>query len=198
MAARLDILFFARRNKRLTDENFRDIETSHLMISCALVIGWITGFTLLYMLTGFEISAFSPKLWAKLFVVSTLSLNALLIAHYVLPVLRENQGSTVLEIPTRKKIPMALSAATSAMCWMTALALGACGFFKTQTKEFLVTMLSIELAIGVLVAVCVAVLIKPKDKAATRAEPRFTSRRDDHARPANPSKRLRETTVSNA
>jgi len=118
------------------------------MISCALLVGWITGFGLLYMLTGFSLSTFSPKLWAKLFVVSALSLNALLIAHYVVPILRKNRGSTILEIPTRQKIPMSLCAATSAMCWMTALALGASGYLKTQTKEFLATMLTIEIAIG--------------------------------------------------
>lgn len=172
MAARLDILFFLRRNRQLEPRHIADTEQSHRMISLALAGAWASGFALLYQATGFALENFSPKLWMKLFIVGTLTLNALAIAHFILPKLRDNIGRCVLEIPLRDKLTMAACATTSAMCWLTALALGASSFLKTQSREFLTTMVGLEVLIGFVVA---AILVF-----ALKAKPRHVQKPKDH------------------
>lgn len=156
LAVRLDFIFFRGRHARPSQVLLADTALSHQMISTALVGLWGSGICLIYMRTGFALEAFSPKLWIKLIIVSLLSVNAIIIGIFVMPVMERYKDRPVLDIPIRYKLPMAVSAATSAFCWFTALALGAMTTLKTQSWGTLGTVFGIEYALGMMVAVSLA------------------------------------------
>lgn len=136
-----------------------DALQSHHMIISAMLGLWVTGLSLIYLRTGFEISEFAPKVFMKLVVVSLLSVNAVIISTYVLPVLERFKDRPLLAMPITYKLPMAVSAASSIICWFSALALGSMAFFKTQTWETLISSFAVVYLAGLIVAVSVALWI---------------------------------------
>lgn len=173
LAVRLDFIFFRGRHARPTQILLADTALSHQMISTALVGLWGSGLCLVYLRTGFVLEEFTPKLWTKLIIVSMLSINAVIIGRFVMPVMERYDDRPVLAIPLRYKLPMAVSAATSAFCWFTALALGAMATLKTQTWGTLGTVFGLEYALGIVVAVSLALWARvgtppPKAKAAAK------------------------------
>lgn len=156
LAVRLDFIFFRGRHARPSQVLLADTALSHQMISTALVGLWGTGICLVYLRTGFVLAEFSPKLWVKLIIVTMLSVNAIIIGIFVMPIMERYNDRPVLAIPLRYKLPMAVSAATSAFCWFTALALGAMATLKTQSWETLGLIFGLEFALGIMVAVSLA------------------------------------------
>lgn len=172
LAVRLDILFFRSRHARPSQVLLADTALSHQMISTAVVGLWGTGIGLIYIRTGFVIGEFSPKLWIKLIVVTALSLNALLIGMYVMPIMERFKDRPVLTIPLKYRLPMAVSAATSVFCWFTALALGSMAQLKFLPWETLGPVIAVEYAFGIVVALAIAFWVRiPEDRSRERRKP---------------------------
>lgn len=160
LAVRLDFLFFQRRLSTVGKTMLADTLHSHYMISSAMLGLWVTGLSLIYLRTGFDISELSPKVTMKLIIVALLSFNAITIAWYVLPVMRRFTDRPLLAVPVRYKLPMAISAATSVFCWLSALALGSMSFLKTQTWDNLTTTFGTVYCVGLAVAILIALFVK--------------------------------------
>lgn len=164
LAVRLDILFFRGRHAKPSQVLLADTLLSHQMISTAVVGLWGTGLGLIYLRTGFALDDFSPKLWMKLIVVTALTLNAIVIGVFAMPVLERYNDRPVLQIPIKYRLPMALSAATSVFCWFTALALGSMEILKIQPWSTLAPVFVAEYALGLLIATSVALWARVPDE----------------------------------
>jgi len=166
IAVRLDILFFLGRNVRPGQVLLADTAFSHRMISTAVLGLWGSGLGLVYVRTGFVLDEFSPKLWMKLLIVTSLSVNAIFIGTYVMPMMERFKDRPVLAIPLKFRLPMAISAATSVFCWFTALALGSMTMLQAQPWDILVSVIAIEYAFGLFVAISIAVWVRVPQQAA--------------------------------
>ncbi|MEL6196845.1 MAG: hypothetical protein AAFT19_03265 [Pseudomonadota bacterium] len=118
------------------------LEAAHAIIGPALMAAWITGLALVAARTGFDPAAFSPKLLAKLGVVTLLSLNVILILRYVQPVIVDYRGTGLLYIPFHHKLLFALSGALSVAGWGAALLLGGSHVVKPLGWDVLLPLLS--------------------------------------------------------
>ena len=146
-AARLDIRIFMSRNAPIRRRDISDLENAHHLILGALAGLWITGLALIYIRTGFDPALVTPKVWTKLIVVTLLSLNAVVIGKFAMPIFAAHLGKAPISISTRLKIPMTICASLSGLCWFSALALGASAFLKGQSWEFFSLLLLAELGL---------------------------------------------------
>lgn len=96
----------------------------HRLVWFALAAMWITGLALIYIRTGFDLAKFSPKLFSKLGVVSMLTLNALVIGRFAMPLVQQSLGRSLLNFPLRTKMACAWVGAVSSTSWLVALAMG--------------------------------------------------------------------------
>lgn len=171
VAVRLDFMFFQSRFKKPEQSLLDDAAQSHVIIIAALIGLWCTGLCLIKLRTDFDPAAFTPKLWIKLIVVTMLTLNGLIIGRFALPVMARFRDRPLLAIPLQFKLPMAISAATSAFCWFTALALGAMATLKTQSWSMLGWAFAIEYVIVLLLAASIAVWMRAPSLDAFDATP---------------------------
>ncbi|GFM79155.1 MULTISPECIES: hypothetical protein [Pseudomonas] len=107
-----------------------EIKSTFTFISTVVAIGlgllWLSGlgFLALYGLESPE-KLSNPKLWAKVCIVSALTLNGMLIHVFVLPVVLRDMSQPILDGVSRSRIAIFLaSGALSAISWYTAFALG--------------------------------------------------------------------------
>lgn len=119
-------------------ERLRDL---HGVIAAAVLAMWVTGLALIWVRTGFVLSEFSPKLIAKLVVVTILSLNAVALGSVFLPLLEEADGQRPLDLPSGSMALGAVVAAASTASWLLALALGASAVLKTGSAGLFVALL---------------------------------------------------------
>jgi len=146
----------------------------HHFVTFGLVLLWASGLTLLWLRTGFEIDRFSPKLWAKICVVTVLTLNALAIGRIGLPTLLRFQSWRFGDIPLPERVQLCALGTLSAACWLSALALGVFGYFKTLnasqlTDIFAVTLLAV-LSLALLAATVtplIALAVRMKERRST-------------------------------
>jgi hypothetical protein len=108
----------------------------HRMVALGLVLFWTSGLVLLWLRTGFDMANFSPKLMAKLGVVSVLTINAVMIGRIGLPVMEATRGQRFGALPRGVRLQMAALAALSGAGWISALALGV--FSQLKTMEWAV------------------------------------------------------------
>ena len=118
-------------NDPISGRYIETVERLHSWISCAFMGLWVTGITLIYVRTSFDLGAFSPKLWEKVGVMILMTLNARLIGAFVLPMLKRNVGRAVIDMSQRDLVLSSQVAITSMFCWTTGLALGSSVFLKT-------------------------------------------------------------------
>lgn len=173
LTLRLD-LALARRLPHTFDEALLGhVERTHRLVSVALVALWISGLALLYLRTGFDLSAFTPKLWAKLGVVAVLTVNAVAIGAIALPLLRRNIGRGFADAALSDRVSMASSAALSGASWLSALALGAFAALKPLAAEpFIAGAMLIyggAVLCGALLAVMAPALLRPNAAPIPRA-----------------------------
>ncbi|MEM7471610.1 MAG: hypothetical protein AAF340_09695 [Pseudomonadota bacterium] len=126
-----DLRSLRRINTPFTNNDLAEFTRVHHIVFGALLGLWVTGFMLLYIRTGFDLNAFTPKLQLKLIIVSALSLNAAVIGTFVLPRVGRAVGKAALDLPLREVLPMTMSASASLFCWLSGLVLGASVTFKT-------------------------------------------------------------------
>lgn len=133
-----DYLTFRGMADPITKGEIASIEKLHNWIRCAFAGLWVTGLMLVYVRTSFDLANFSPKLWAKLGLMGFMSLNAVLIGIYVLPMLRRNIGKPLLNIPTRDLRTSTQIAMMSMFGWTSGMLLGSSTYLKTAPWEVLI------------------------------------------------------------
>ncbi|MGJ8544098.1 MAG: hypothetical protein ACSHWZ_01560 [Sulfitobacter sp.] len=109
----------------------------HLWISLAFACMWITGLTLVYIRTAFDLSAFSPKLWLKIGIMLVMAWNAQKIGSTVIPLLKRNVGTPLIDLPTAQLTGATQLAVNSMFCWTVGLILGSSTALKTAPWEVL-------------------------------------------------------------
>ncbi|KNG94846.1 hypothetical protein [Pseudaestuariivita atlantica] len=134
----------------ITAADLERLHNLHTAILIGLGVLWASGLGLLYARTGFDLSAFAPKLFVKLGVVILLTLNALTIGSVAMPMFVRGVGRTFGELPSRARLTLGGVAGLSAACWISGLALGVFSFMRTLD---LGAALSIT---GAIYALCVA------------------------------------------
>jgi hypothetical protein len=136
-----DLRSMLRITRPMWPTDFSELHNIHRIVSLACVGLWITGVALIGIRTGFDLDRFSPKLIGKIIIVTVLTLNALLLARYVIPTLTRHQGYRLIDLPVRLLLPMTLSAGASLSCWLLALALGSSVVLKTADWPLLIPVL---------------------------------------------------------
>jgi hypothetical protein len=111
--------------------DLEDLERIHVWISAAFVGLWITGITLIYVRTGFQLDQFSPKLWTKVSIMVLMSMNALLVGIYIRPMMRNNIERPLISLPPIKFAIAAQVGIVSMFCWTSGLLLGSSAALKT-------------------------------------------------------------------
>lgn len=119
-----DSLVLSRLDKPVDQALLDRLHHYHRLVWLALGAMWISGTAMVYIRTGFELANFSPKLFSKLAVVSMLTLNALLIGSFAMPIVERSIGRSLLDMPLRRKIGCAWVGAVSSTSWLIALAMG--------------------------------------------------------------------------
>lgn len=136
-----DATVFRRLKYPLTDGFLAMLHWCHQLVTFALVFMWLSGIALIYMRTGFVWDNFSPKLIAKIVVVSILTLNAMLIGAYAMPNLKRSVGVCPKDLSVRMQLPMAFVAGVSTTSWLLALSLGSSVFLKQAGADLFVILL---------------------------------------------------------
>ena len=171
-----DIMTLRRVERRISNEYCRAIESAHRIMMPALLAAWVTGMVLIGLRTGFDPAAFTPKLVAKLTVVSLLSITAVVVKWQVMPIIARAKGETLMEVPLAGKLILALCAAMSMSGWGLALLLGASETFRTADAATLTALLVATYAVAVATALYaafalharVAMVVRQTDRLAMR------------------------------
>lgn len=121
----------------LQEHEFEDLHRYHRTVAFGLALFWVSGLVLLWLRTGFALENFSPKLIAKLCVVSLLTLNAYLIGRIGLPTMIAWAGCRFGALPIAHRLRLGALAGMSGAGWIAALALGVFSAMKTFEWEIL-------------------------------------------------------------
>ncbi|MEL7149268.1 MAG: hypothetical protein AAGK71_00975 [Pseudomonadota bacterium] len=108
----------------LENHEFIDLHRYHRTVAFGLALFWSSGLILLWLRTGFDPQNFSPKLVAKLCVVSLLTVNAFLIGRLGLPTMIAYAGHRFGSLPFTHRLRLGALAGMSSAGWIAALALG--------------------------------------------------------------------------
>lgn len=119
-----DLYILNRLRMPLSPEMLATLHRTHLVVWAALGAMWATGLGLVYIRTGFDPAAFTPKLIAKLATVSVLTFNALLIGWVVMPMLKRGKGRSIAALAPRLRLRLAVIGGISSASWVLALAMG--------------------------------------------------------------------------
>ncbi len=118
----------------LTRAVFRPIEASTIavghflaeIVATGLVVLWLTGIMLV--MTAYNADPqvlYNEKLWVKIFIVTVLTVNAVVIHGTVLPSVAEQEGRRLFDfMPLGKRLVLALAGATSMVSWLFPTLLG--------------------------------------------------------------------------
>ncbi len=132
----------------LDDNDFDSLHQYHRTVSLGLSLFWASGLVLLWLRTGFQPENFSPKLMAKLGVVSMLTVNAYLIGRIGLPTMLAWRGFRYGSLPLIHRLRLSALAGMSAAGWISALALGVFSAMKTFEWEILSEIIGVIYVVG--------------------------------------------------
>ena len=155
-----DLYILNRLRTPLTREMMATLHRTHGVVWSALGLMWITGLGLLYLRTGFDPAAFTPKLMAKLGIVGLLTLNAVLIGAVAMPMLEGRIGRSIAAFPTGLKLRFALIGGISAASWLLALAMGVSKALARSGTEVFAILLPAAYAMA-LIATALVLLSRP-------------------------------------
>lgn len=142
------------------DQGFISMMRSyHTTIWYCVIAMWITGTIMIYIRTGFDLANFTPKLFAKLAVVSILTANAKIIHAIVMPLIVENQGKSLMWMPLGVKVWLAVIGAVSTSSWMLALAMGSSKVLATSGWLTFVLCVPLVYVCAIGAAVCALSLL---------------------------------------
>lgn len=133
-----DFLTFRSMADPITKSEIASIEQLHNWIRFAFAGLWVTGLILVYVRTSFDLANFSPKLWTKLGLMGVMSLNALMVGIYILPMLRRNLGKCMLDIAPGDLRTATQIAMVSMFGWTSGMILGSSTYLKTAPWEILI------------------------------------------------------------
>jgi hypothetical protein len=119
-----DTLVISRLSAPLDQALLDRLHHYHRLVWFALIAMWISGAAMIYIRTGFDLALFSPKLYSKLAVVLMLTLNALLIGRFAMPMVEKSLGHSLLHMPLGRKLACVWIGAVSSTSWLIALAMG--------------------------------------------------------------------------
>lgn len=134
-----------------------DLHRFHRLVTWSLIAMWVSGAVLVYLRTGFVWDNFSPKLIAKIVVVSALTINSLAINTYVIPLLRRSLGTALVDLPLGARVSMSLVAGISTCSWLLALALGSSAVLKVSGAEVQIPLLAGSYLAAAVISVLAAV-----------------------------------------
>lgn len=161
-----DLLALRALRMPITERDVWILKALHRIILGGLLLLWISGLFILYLRTGFDTALFSPKLMAKLAVVTLLSLNALSISTNAIPGFAAQTGRTFGAFPLGLRLRLSLIAGLSASCWISALVLGAFSQLKPMLFDGLFYVLAPVYAAGfggaLLLAIGAGLVLRPK------------------------------------
>ena len=132
----------------LVYREFETLHQYHRTVALGLTLFWASGLVLLWLRTGFQLENFSPKLMAKLGVVSLLTVNAILIGRIGLPTMIAWQGFRYGSLPLAHRLRLAALAGMSGAGWISALALGVFSAMKTFEWEVLSEIIGVIYVVG--------------------------------------------------
>lgn len=152
VAVETEIFMMRRRKSAISPGLQSGIEHRHRVILYALGAMWVTGMALIALRTGFQLSAFTPKLWAKISVVAILTINALFISEVALPILKQHAGKRITALPNSARRALFAVAGISATSWIFAMALGSSALLKVAPAWLFQSLLPVAYIAGILVA----------------------------------------------
>ncbi len=132
----------------LDQRDFDMLHQYHRTVVFGLAVFWASGLVLLWLRTGFDPANFSPKLMAKLGVVSLLTVNAVLIGRIGLPTMLEWFGLRYGALPLPHRLRLAALAGMSLAGWISALALGVFSAMKTFEWATLSEIIGVIYVVG--------------------------------------------------
>lgn len=112
---------------RISREQASIVQLASTLVTAGLVLLWLSGLGFLVYYYAFTPESLAnPKVHAKIAIVAALTLNGVLIHHYILPVIRKNVGRQLFDgVSVARKRGMLALGAVSATSWYVPLALGA-------------------------------------------------------------------------
>ncbi|MEL6425519.1 MAG: hypothetical protein AAGK98_14455 [Pseudomonadota bacterium] len=128
----------------------------HRAMIPVLVAIWTTGIVLLDLRTDLQPSEITPKLWAKLAVVTILTLNAWAIGRLALPALEDLGRMRFGDLPASRRMLLAGLGGISAASWLSALALGCFAGLRDLGGQELLTLFGLIYGASLYGAVVVA------------------------------------------
>lgn len=123
----LDLLLARYRRMTLTGELVSNIEWVSRFVALGLLLLWVSGigFLLLYQVSEPE-KLMNPKIWAKMTIVTILSINGLAIHRLVLPFLHRRIGMEILGgLRLGTKVALIGCGVVSSVSWSVPVVLGA-------------------------------------------------------------------------
>jgi hypothetical protein len=127
-ATLLDILlvkFFVRR--KITEESWEIFHSSTVIVNIGLIILWVTGIGFMVHYALFDpVLLTNDKIWAKLGIVTILTLNGLFLHTVVMPRMERQVGRGLFEgMDLRSRSIFIVCGAISAVSWYVPVVLGA-------------------------------------------------------------------------
>jgi len=119
-----DLEIWSNRHKPLSKAGFEGLQQAQTIITWTLILLWITGIALViqgYMLKP-DVYLSNEKLWVKVVVVVTLTINGFLLHFYTLPKLQRN--TVLIDLAGKDSVPLTLTGCVSAVSWLYACFLG--------------------------------------------------------------------------
>ncbi len=133
----------------------REIDTLHAYhrtVALGLALFWASGLVLIWLRTGFQPENFSPKLLAKLGIVTLLTVNAIMIGRIGLAALDRWYGFRFGAIPFADRARLSALAGLSGAGWISALTLGVFSKMKTMNWETLSEIIGVIYLLGLFAA----------------------------------------------
>jgi hypothetical protein len=121
----------------LSENDVNELHRIHALVRIVGLGLWISGVTLIWLRTNFDLASFTPKLWCKVLVVIGLTANSLVLGFFVIPVFARYKGVRLIDVPVRLLLPMTICAGFSVTCWLLALALGSSRVLKAASWDLL-------------------------------------------------------------
>ncbi|CAN7378272.1 hypothetical protein LJR255_002280 [Pararhizobium sp. LjRoot255] len=123
----LDLMLSRHRRTVVSTELVANVEWISRFVASGLALLWISGggFLLLYFVAEPE-KLMNPKIWAKITIVSILTINGLAIHRFVLPFMSQRIGSQLLTgIKPGTKVALIGCGVVSIVSWTVPVILGA-------------------------------------------------------------------------
>ena len=130
----------------------------HRTVAIGLTLFWTSGLVLLWLRTGFQPENFSPKLMAKLGIVTLLTFNAIMIGRIGLRALDEWFGCRFGAIPIGERARLSALAGLSSAGWISALILGVFSTMRTMNYETLSGIIGVIYLLALLGAIAATFL----------------------------------------